>query len=59
MANETNGSEHLVKTRTLNWKELVLKKWGKDWAKPDPGYEFSNGRKFETPKTGGPYGEQS
>jgi hypothetical protein len=56
---ETNSREALVKTRTLSWKELVQKKWGKDWTKPDPGYEFSNGRKFETPKQGGPYGEQS
>jgi len=54
---QTNGTENQVKTRTLNWKELVLKKWGKEYQKPDPGYEFSNGRKFETPKRGGPYGE--
>jgi hypothetical protein len=52
---QTNGNEQRVKTRELNWKELVLKRWGKDYAKPDPGYEFSNGRTFETPKDGGPY----
>jgi hypothetical protein len=52
---QPNQNEQLVKTRTLNWKELVLKRWGKDWAKPDPGYEFPNGRKFETPQNGGPY----
>jgi hypothetical protein len=55
---ETNGNENRVHTKNLNWRELVQKQWGKDYAKPDPGYEFSNGRKFETPKTGGPYGEQ-
>lgn len=52
---QTNGSEALVKTKTLNWRELVQKAWGKEANKPDPGYEFSNGRKFDTPKTGGPY----
>ncbi len=52
---ETNGTEQLVRTRTLSWKEIVLKKLGKDANKPDPGYEFSNGRNFETPKDGGPY----
>lgn len=55
---ETNSNEALVKTRTLNWKEIVMKQWGKDYHKPDPGYEFSNGRKFDDPKQGGPYGEQ-
>lgn len=54
-----NQNEQLVRTRQLSWKELVLKRWGKDWAKPDPAYEFSNGRKFETPKNGGPYGAQN
>lgn len=52
---QTNGSEQLVKTKTLNWKELVLKAWGKEWTKPEPSYEFSNGRKFDAPKNGGPY----
>jgi hypothetical protein len=51
---QTNGTEALVKTKTINWKELVLKKWGKDWAKPDPAYEFT-GKTFEAPKQGGPY----
>jgi hypothetical protein len=35
MASETNGAEALVKTRALNWKELVMKQWGKEWAKPE------------------------
>jgi hypothetical protein len=48
-------NQNLVKTRELNWKELVMKQWGKDWAKPEPAYEFSNGRKFHDPKNGGPY----
>jgi hypothetical protein len=38
----------------LNWKEMVLKRLGKDVDKPDPGYEFT-GRKFDTPTNGGPY----
>lgn len=54
---QTNDNEQRVRTRTLNWKELVLKRWGKDWAKPEPGYEFT-GRKFETPTNGGPHGQQ-
>jgi hypothetical protein len=28
-------------------REMAQKAWGKDWAKPEPGYEFSNGRKFD------------
>jgi hypothetical protein len=52
---QTNGNEQRVKTRTLSWKEIVLKRLGKDASKPDPGYEFSGGRKFDTPQNGGPY----
>lgn len=48
-------NQQLVRTRTLNWKELVLKRWGKDYTKPDPSYEFSNNRKFDAPTNGGPY----
>jgi hypothetical protein len=51
---QTNGSEQQVKVRVLSWKELVLKRLGKDANKPDPGYEFT-GRKFDTPQNGGPY----
>lgn len=51
---QTNDNEQRVRTRTLNWKELVLKRWGKDYNKPDPGYEFTD-RKFDTPTNGGPY----
>lgn len=52
-------NEQLVRTRTLSWKEIVLKKLGKDAHKPEPAYEFSNGRKFDDPKQGGPYGGQA
>lgn len=52
----TQNNAQLVKTRTLSWKELVLKRLGKDATKPEPGYQFSNGRAFDTPKQGGPYG---
>jgi hypothetical protein len=55
---ETKGTEALVKTRTLSWKEIVQRRLGTDQSKPEPGYEFT-GRKFDTPKTGGPYGEQA
>ena len=54
---ETNGTEQLVRTRTLSWKEIVLKRLGKEANKPDPGYEFSGGRKFDTPTNGGPYNQ--
>lgn len=56
---ETNGNEQRVHTKTFDWKQEVMKREGKNWGKPDPGYEFSGGRKFDTPKQGGPYGEQS
>lgn len=46
-----------VQTRQLSWKELCQKAWGKDWANPDPSYEFSGGRSFESTdsRQGGPY----
>lgn len=44
-----------VQTKEIDWKQLVLQRWGKEYAKPDPGYEFSNGTKFDTPTNGGPY----
>lgn len=43
-----------VRTRDIDWKQMVLQRWGKDWAKPDPAYEFT-GKTFEEPKNGGPY----
>lgn len=55
----TNDTGNRVRTRTVDWKQLVNERLGEEKNKPDPGYEFSNGRKFETPKQGGPYGEQS
>jgi hypothetical protein len=45
-----------VKTRTLNWADLVKQREGEDYAKKEPAYEFSNGRKFEdTGSNGGVY----
>lgn len=42
--------------RDLDVKAEVRKAWGKDWAKADPAYEFSGGRKFEDRGAqGGPY----
>lgn len=37
-----------VTTRTVNYKDLVVKAAGKDWKKPETVYQFSNGRKFES-----------
>lgn len=53
-----DNNDQLVKFRTLNWKEICQKAFGKDWAKPEPGYEFSGNRKFDTPADGGPYAEE-
>lgn len=44
-------------TRVLDWAAIVRKAEGKEWNKPEPGYEFTN-RKFDTPKEGGPYAPQ-
>jgi hypothetical protein len=46
-----------VRTRDFDWSQLVRNAWGKDWTKPDPGYEFTN-RTFDTPKDGGPYSQE-
>lgn len=43
-----------VRTRTLDWKEIVQRTWGKDWTAPEVAYEFTN-KKFNDPKQGGPY----
>jgi hypothetical protein len=42
------------RVKTFTMLEIARKAWGKDWTKPDPGYEFT-GRTFETPTYGGPY----
>jgi len=47
-------TDNRVQVRTLDWKEMVQKSWGKDWAKPEIAYEFG-GRKFEDNPNGGPY----
>lgn len=39
-----------VTTRTIDYAAWVRKLWGKDWNKPEIGYEFSNGRTFEDTK---------
>jgi hypothetical protein len=31
---------------TQNWYAMVVESWGEEWGKPDPGYEWSNGRRF-------------
>lgn len=48
-------TEQLVKTRTLSWRELAMKAWGKDWNTSEVAYEFTN-RKFNDNPQGGPYG---
>ena len=40
-------------TREIDWAAEVRKAWGKEWTKPEPAYEWSNGRKFEVPADGG------
>lgn len=42
--------------RPLNWAELVKRAEGEDWNKPEPAYEFSDGRKFnDSGSNGGIY----
>jgi hypothetical protein len=43
--------------RTLDWKQMVYKALGTNRSKPEDGYVFSNGRRFENTdaKPGGPY----
>lgn len=41
-------TQQLVHFTNRSWKEIVQKAQGKDAAKPDVVYEFSNGRKFES-----------
>jgi hypothetical protein len=42
------STEALVHFTQRSWKEIVQKAQGKDAAKPDVVYEFSNGRKFDS-----------
>ena len=43
-------------TRTIDYGAQVRRIWGDEWHKPEIAYEFSNGRKFNSPgKNGGPY----
>jgi len=35
-----------VKYRTIDLSAEIKKLWGPEWNKPEPAYEFSNGRKF-------------
>jgi hypothetical protein len=45
-----------VRTKPIDYAALVKRAAGKDWNKPEPAYEFSNGRKFDdTGSNGGPY----
>lgn len=37
-----------VNARKFPIRDMVLKAWGKEWAKPEIVYEFSNNRKFES-----------
>ena len=53
----TDDNEQRVQTRTLDWSEIVRREWGKDYVKPEPGYEFT-GHKFDTPTNGGPYSDE-
>jgi hypothetical protein len=42
-----------VSTRTLSWKEMVIRQWGSEYAAPDHRiYNFSNGRSFDSTDLG-------
>jgi hypothetical protein len=49
MATENNLTKN-VTTKEVNHGAEVRKSWRDEWHKPEPAYEFSNGRKFQTPK---------
>jgi hypothetical protein len=40
-------SDNKVQSRDIDYAAWVRKLWGKEWNKPDTGYEFGNGRTFE------------
>jgi hypothetical protein len=40
------NNESDAKFTVLDWNAEVKKAWGPEWNKPEPAYEFSNGRKF-------------
>lgn len=42
-----------VRIRVLSWADLVRRAEGENLNKPEPAYEFSNGKKFDTPSDGG------
>ena len=45
--NPTLGKQ--VTTRTVSWKEMVIRMWGSEYSAPDHRiYEFSNGRSFDS-----------
>ncbi len=54
MSNTNNsnlGSK--VTTRSISWRDIVIRAWGEDWRAPDRGaYEFSSGRKFDSTDNG-------
>lgn len=50
----TSDNDQRVRTRQLDWAEIVRRTWGKDYTKPEPAYEFT-GRTFEDKPNGGPY----
>jgi hypothetical protein len=43
-------ADNKVQSRDIDYAALVRRLWGKDWNKPEIGYEFSNGRKFDETK---------
>lgn len=47
-----------VHTRTIDWRQMVEQRLRDEKNKPEPGYEFSGGRKFDTPTNGGPYRDE-
>jgi hypothetical protein len=53
----TDDSDNRVRVREFDWAQLVRDKWGKDWTKPEPAYEFSGGRTMDDNPRGGPYSE--
>ena len=43
-----DDNRNRVQTRTLSWKEIVERTWGKEWNEPEVVYQFSDGREFRS-----------
>lgn len=43
---QKNGNK--VTTRTIDWRQMVIARWGEEWNKPDTAYVFSDGSRRDS-----------